>query len=220
MDPAASTEVKKLNPCNNFLRTKISRLFAEKSDRLALQLFLIWYFVIDFLLGNGMPYFAFGSAGIIFPKSLFGRKTPPRTTSNRYPILYHHRLAGGLVALNLYGDLCLVGSAHRLLVDGADVRNGDTSDFSASHRTSTCLVKQKMEERMRNLRQLRRLLKEPVFVEFLRQPGDHPLFVTRSLRVVRGHEISHAVIAQHCLVSIAEVNLVVYLYTYSTPMMD
>jgi hypothetical protein len=77
--------------------------------KLALQLFLSWYFVIGFLLGNGMPHFAFGSAGIIF-RSPFGQRSPPRTNilwglSN---FVLATIIAGGLVALNLYSNYALL----------------------------------------------------------------------------------------------------------------
>ena len=42
------------------------------------QLFLIWYFVLGFLLGNGVPHFVFGAAGKVF-RSPFGQRSPPRT---------------------------------------------------------------------------------------------------------------------------------------------
>lgn len=45
---------------------------------MALDLFLVWYFVVGFLLGNGVPHFAFGAAGNVF-KSPFGQRSPPRT---------------------------------------------------------------------------------------------------------------------------------------------
>jgi hypothetical protein len=44
---------------------------------LALELFQVWYFVLGFLLGNGVPHFAFGSAGKVF-RSPFGEKSSPR----------------------------------------------------------------------------------------------------------------------------------------------
>jgi len=44
---------------------------------MGLQLFLFWYFVVGFLLGNGMPHFAFGAAGRVF-RSPFGQKSSPR----------------------------------------------------------------------------------------------------------------------------------------------
>jgi hypothetical protein len=43
-----------------------------------LDLFVIWYFVTGFLLGNGVPHFAFGAAGKVF-RSPFGQKSSPRT---------------------------------------------------------------------------------------------------------------------------------------------
>jgi len=45
---------------------------------LAFDLFLVWYFIMGFLLGNGVPHFAFGSADKIF-RSPFGQKSSPRT---------------------------------------------------------------------------------------------------------------------------------------------
>lgn len=37
----------------------------------------LWYLLIGFLLGNGMPHFAFGGAGKIF-RTPFGRRSSPR----------------------------------------------------------------------------------------------------------------------------------------------
>jgi hypothetical protein len=76
---------------------------------MAFQLFLIWYFIIGFLLGNGMPHFAFGAARKIF-RSPFGQRSPPRTNvvwglSN---FLVATIIAGGLVALNLYSNYAIV----------------------------------------------------------------------------------------------------------------
>ena len=45
---------------------------------MAFDLFLIWYFVIGFLLGNGVPHFFFGAAGKVF-RSPFGQRSPPKT---------------------------------------------------------------------------------------------------------------------------------------------
>ena len=45
---------------------------------MALELFLFWYFVVGFLLGNGMPHFAFGAAALVF-RSPFGQRSSPRT---------------------------------------------------------------------------------------------------------------------------------------------
>ena len=41
-------------------------------------LFDVWYFVIGFLLANGVPHFVFGRAGKIF-RSPFGQRSAPRT---------------------------------------------------------------------------------------------------------------------------------------------
>ncbi len=45
---------------------------------MAFDLFLVWYFIIGFLLGNGVPHFAFGAAGKVF-RSPFGQRSSPRT---------------------------------------------------------------------------------------------------------------------------------------------
>lgn len=37
----------------------------------------LWYLLIGFLLGNGMPHFLFGSAGKIF-RTPFGKNSSPR----------------------------------------------------------------------------------------------------------------------------------------------
>lgn len=37
----------------------------------------VWFLMIGFLLGNGMPHFVFGVAGKIF-RSPFGRRSSPR----------------------------------------------------------------------------------------------------------------------------------------------
>lgn len=76
---------------------------------MALQLFLIWYFVIGFLLGNGVPHFAFGAAGKVF-RSPFGQKSSPRTNvlwglSNFVAATV---IVVGLVALDLYSDYALI----------------------------------------------------------------------------------------------------------------
>ncbi len=74
-----------------------------------LQLFLIWYFIIGFLLGNGVPHFVFGAAGKIF-RSPFGQKSPPRTNilwglSN---IVVATIISAGLIALNLYSNYDMI----------------------------------------------------------------------------------------------------------------
>lgn len=43
-----------------------------------LELYQVWYLVVGFLLGNGVPHFVFGRAGKVF-KSPFGQRSPPRT---------------------------------------------------------------------------------------------------------------------------------------------
>jgi len=73
------------------------------------ELFLIWYFVIGFLLGNGVPHFAFGAAGKVF-RSPFGQRSSPRTNvlwglSN---FVVATVIVAGLVALNLYSSYALV----------------------------------------------------------------------------------------------------------------
>jgi hypothetical protein len=45
---------------------------------LGLDLFLVWYLIVGFLLGNGVPHFAFGAAGKVF-RSPFGQRSAPRT---------------------------------------------------------------------------------------------------------------------------------------------
>ena len=75
---------------------------------MAIQLFLVWYFVMGFLLGNGVPHFAFGSAGKVF-RSPFGQKSSPRTNvlwglSN---FLAATVIAAALIALNLYSAYAL-----------------------------------------------------------------------------------------------------------------
>jgi hypothetical protein len=42
------------------------------------DLSLVAYFIVGFFLGNGVPHFAFGAAGIVF-RSPFGQRSPPRT---------------------------------------------------------------------------------------------------------------------------------------------
>ena len=37
----------------------------------------LWYLLIGFLLGNGMPHFLFGSAGKVF-RTPFGKESSPR----------------------------------------------------------------------------------------------------------------------------------------------
>ena len=75
---------------------------------MSLQLFLIWYFAVGFLLANGVPHFVFGAAGKMF-KSPFGQKSSPRTNvvwglSNFVVATF---IAAGLVDLNLYSNYAL-----------------------------------------------------------------------------------------------------------------
>jgi len=70
---------------------------------------LIWYFIIGFLLGNGVPHFVFGVAEKIF-RSPFGQKSPPRTNiiwglSN---FIAATIISIGLSVLNLYSNYALV----------------------------------------------------------------------------------------------------------------
>jgi hypothetical protein len=72
------------------------------------QLFLIWYFVLGFLLGNGVPHFAFGAAGKVF-RSPFGQRSSPRTNvvwglSN---FVGATAIAAGLAGLGLYSGYAL-----------------------------------------------------------------------------------------------------------------
>ncbi len=73
------------------------------------RLFLVWYFLMGFLLGNGVPHFAFGAAGKVF-RSPFGQKSSPRTNvvwglSNFVAATI---IAVGLTILNLYSSYALV----------------------------------------------------------------------------------------------------------------
>lgn len=75
---------------------------------MALELFLIWYFLMGALLGNGVPHFVFGSAGKIF-RSPFGQKSKPKVNilwglSN---FVLATIIAIGLVAFNLYSGYAL-----------------------------------------------------------------------------------------------------------------
>jgi hypothetical protein len=73
------------------------------------ELFEIWYFVIGFLLSNGVPHFTFGAAGKVF-RSPFGQRSSPRTNvlwglSN---FIGATLISAGLIALKLYGRYSLV----------------------------------------------------------------------------------------------------------------
>ena len=76
---------------------------------MAFDLFLFWYLIIGFLLGNGVPHFAFGAAGKVF-RSPFGQKSSPRTNvmwgmSNFVAATI---IAIGLATLDLYDSYALV----------------------------------------------------------------------------------------------------------------
>jgi len=76
---------------------------------MGLELFLIWYFIMGSLLGNGVPHFVFGAAGKIF-RSPFGQKSKPKTNilwglSN---FVVATIIAIGLVTLNLYSSYALL----------------------------------------------------------------------------------------------------------------
>ncbi len=65
--------------------------------------------MVGFLLGNGVPHFAFGAAGKVF-RSPFGQRSAPRTNvlwglSN---FVLATLIVAGLVLLNLYSSYALV----------------------------------------------------------------------------------------------------------------
>ena len=73
-----------------------------------MDLFLIWYLILGFLMGNGVPHFVFGAAKKVF-RSPFGQKSSPRTNllwglSN---FIAATVIALGLAALNLYDSYAL-----------------------------------------------------------------------------------------------------------------
>ena len=75
---------------------------------MALQLFLLGYLIMGFLLGNGVPHFVFGAAGKVF-RSPFGQRSSPGTNvawgaSNFVAATI---IAAGLVALGLYSEYSL-----------------------------------------------------------------------------------------------------------------
>lgn len=82
---------------------------------------------MGFLLGNGVPHFAFGAAGKIF-RSPFGQKSSPRTNvawglSNFAAATV---IVGGLIALNLYDRyalaVMLVGFWLMMLMFGTGIK--------------------------------------------------------------------------------------------------
>jgi hypothetical protein len=75
---------------------------------LGVQLFLVWYFIMGFLLANGVPHFAFGAAGKMF-RTPFGQRSSPRTNviwglSN---FVAATAIAAGLIYLDLYSNYAL-----------------------------------------------------------------------------------------------------------------
>jgi hypothetical protein len=94
---------------------------------MASELFLIWYFLMGGLLGNGVPHFVFGAAGKIF-RSPFGQRSKPRVNvlwglSN---FVLATVIAAGLVALGLYDGYSLaallLGFWLMMLVFGLQIR--------------------------------------------------------------------------------------------------
>ncbi|VVB77316.1 Uncharacterised protein [uncultured archaeon] len=76
---------------------------------MVLELFLFWYFIIGFLLGNGVPHFVFGVAKKVF-RSPFGQKSAPRVNvlwglSN---FIIATILSVVLILLNLYNGYSLI----------------------------------------------------------------------------------------------------------------
>ncbi len=95
---------------------------------MALQLFLIWYFLMGGLLGNGVPHFVFGAAGKVF-RSPFGQKSKPKVNvlwglSN---FVLATAIAFGLVALGLYSGYSLpsmlLGFWLMMLVFGLQIKS-------------------------------------------------------------------------------------------------
>jgi len=68
-----------------------------------LDLFLAWYLLMGFLLGNGVPHFVFGAAGMVF-RSPFGQRSSPRTNVawGLTNFILATVIAAALVALGLY----------------------------------------------------------------------------------------------------------------------
>lgn len=76
---------------------------------MAIALYLIWYFIMGFLLANGVPHFVFGAAGIIF-RSPFGQKSQPRINIiwGLFNFVLATIIAIGLILLNLYNNYSLL----------------------------------------------------------------------------------------------------------------
>jgi fatty acid desaturase len=78
-------------------------------EKMAFQLYLIWYFIMGSLMGNGVPHFVFGAAKKTF-KSPFGQRSKPKVNvlwglSN---FVGATLLALGLVAFNFYDGYSLL----------------------------------------------------------------------------------------------------------------
>jgi len=76
---------------------------------LSFDLYMIWYLIIGFLLGNGVPHFAFGAAGKIF-RSPFGQRSKPRINVlwGLANFIAATIIATALTLLNLYDSLSLI----------------------------------------------------------------------------------------------------------------
>ena len=94
---------------------------------LTLELFQVWYFAMGFLLGNGVPHFAFGSAGKVF-RSPFGQKSSPRTNIlwGLSSFLAATTIAAALIVLSLYDSyslaVLLVGFWLTMLMFGTRIK--------------------------------------------------------------------------------------------------
>lgn len=73
------------------------------------ELFLILYFIVGFFLGNGVPHFAFGSAGKTF-RSPFGQRSSAKTNViwGLTNFVAATVIVAGLIALDLYSTYALV----------------------------------------------------------------------------------------------------------------
>lgn len=70
---------------------------------MTLELYWIWYLIIGFLLGNGVPHFIFGVAGKVF-RSPFGQKSKPKVNIawGLTNFILATIIATALMALGLY----------------------------------------------------------------------------------------------------------------------
>ncbi len=75
---------------------------------MVIQLFLVWYFLVGFLLGNGVPHFVFGRAKKVF-RSPFGQRSKPSTNVlwGLANFVFATIICAGLVTLNLYSSYAL-----------------------------------------------------------------------------------------------------------------